>query len=78
MNPRTVDVSVLEDYNLLVTFQNGEKRIFDAKPLLSMPIYQPLNDKHLFSQAKADGMCVFWNDDIDLCPDKVYTESREI
>lgn len=76
MNPRPVDVKPLNDYELLVTFQNGEKKVFDAKPILSLPLYQPLKNKGFFNLAQADGMCIFWNEDIDLCPDMVYTVSR--
>ena len=61
---------------LLITFQNGEKKIFDAKPILSLPLYAPLRNKGFFDTAKADGMCVYWNEDVDLCPDMVYTDSR--
>ena len=75
MNPRPVDVRPLEGYRLLVTFQNDERRIFDMSSLLDLPMYQKLKNKGLFSLAKADGMCVFWNDEIDLCPDMVYTDS---
>ena len=78
MNPRPVAVHPLEDYQLLVTFQNGEKRVFDAKPLLSMPLYRRLKNPVFFAGAKADGMCVYWNDDVDLCPDMVYTDSRPV
>ncbi len=76
MNPRPVDVKPLEGFELLVTFQNGEKKIFDVKPLLALPLYAPLKDAGLFNRAQADGMCVFWNEDIDLCPDMVYRDSR--
>lgn len=31
MNPRPTDVKVSDDYDLLVTFQNGERKIFDRK-----------------------------------------------
>lgn len=78
MNPRPVNVKVLDNYNLLVTFQNDEKKIFDVKPLLSMPLYQPLRNKALFKKAKADGMCLYWNDEIDICPDMLYLESHPV
>lgn len=42
MNPRPVNVKALDNYELLICFQNGEQKIFDVKPLLSMPLYQPL------------------------------------
>lgn len=76
MNPRPVEVKALADYELLVTFQNDEQKIFDVKSLLSIPIYQPLRDAALFAKAKADGSCVYWNEDIDLCPDRTYIDSR--
>lgn len=76
MNPRPVEVKPLDNYELLVTFQNGEKKVFDVKPILSMPLYQPLQNKAFFNLAKADGMCISWNDDVDLCPDMVYSDSR--
>ncbi len=75
MNPRPVSVKPTASFELLVTFQNGERRVFDMKPLLSQPLYLPLKNPALFSKAKADGMCVYWNEDIDLCPDMLYTES---
>lgn len=76
MNPRPVDVKVLDNYELLIRFQNGEKKIFDVKPLLSMPLYQPLKNIAFFKTAKADGMCIYWDDCIDLCPDMVYSDSK--
>ncbi len=76
MNPRPVAVEPLKDYELLITFKNGERRIFDVKPLLELPIYRPLKNKAFFQTAKADGMCVYWNDDVDLCPDMTYCDSR--
>ena len=78
MNPRPIDVKPVENYRLLITFENNEKKIFDASPLLELPLYRQLKNKGLFSLAKTDGMCVFWNDDIDLCPDMVYEKSRPL
>lgn len=78
MNPRPIAAEALQAFQLLVTFQNGEKRIFDVAPLLNLPLYEPLRDRNLFKQVKADGMCVYWNQEIDLCPDRVYTDSMPI
>lgn len=76
MNPRPVAAELAGDRELLITFQNGERRIFDMKPLLGLPMYKPLTDPALFARVQADGMCVFWNEEIDLCPDRAYLESR--
>ena len=75
MNPRPIHVKPLDHYKLFILFNNNEQRIFDVQPLLKVPMYQPLHNKALFSTAKADGMCVYWNDDIDICPDTLYEES---
>ena len=78
MNPSPICVKPLDDFKLLVTFQNEECKIFDVKPLLEIPMYQKLKNKGFFSLVKADGMCVFWNDDTDLCPDMVYEKSVSV
>ena len=75
MHPRPIDVKPLDNFKLLITFQNNEQKIFDVTPMLDLSIYQKLKNKGLFSLAKADGMCVYWNDEIDLCPDMVYEDS---
>jgi len=56
MNPRPIAVKPLEDYELLITFQNGETKIFDAKPLLSLPLY-----KSLISTQSRFCLCPFTN-----------------
>jgi len=72
MNPRPIAVKPLDDYKLYITFQNNERKVFDAKPLLKWPMYKKLKNKLFFDTAKADGMCVFWDDEIDICPDILY------
>jgi len=42
---------------------------------LDIPMYRPLKNKGFFSLVKADGMCVYWNEDIDICPDALYEKS---
>ena len=34
MRPRAIDVKPLQDYKLLITFSNNEKKIFDVTPYL--------------------------------------------
>jgi len=35
-------------------------------------MHKKLNDYSSFKQVKADGMTVYWNDDIDIDPDYLY------
>ncbi len=60
------------DFTMLVTFENGEKRLYDARPLLKKPISSALNDLSLFMQARAAFGTVVWNDDLDIAPEHLY------
>ncbi|MBE6729986.1 MAG: DUF2442 domain-containing protein [Ruminococcaceae bacterium] len=73
--PRVTQVEATDNFELLLLFNNGEKKKFDAKSLLELPIYAPLRNIGFFKTVKADNMCVFWNDDIDICPDMLYMQS---
>jgi hypothetical protein len=75
MNPRPIAVEPIENYRLIVTFQNGETKIFDVSTLLQYPMYENLKDKSVFNLVKVDGHCIYWDDDIDICPDMLYEKS---
>lgn len=76
MNPRVKGVKILENYNLLLTFTNNEKRIFDVKPYLSIGIYKKLKDIEIFNSVKANDGSILWSNEADFCPDTLYLESK--
>lgn len=61
-----------EDYTLLLTFANGEKRIYNALPLLSKAIFADLKSLPFFLTARVSGDTVIWNDDVDIAPEHLY------
>lgn len=69
------DVEPRGDYSLHLTFANGEKKIYDARGLLSMPIYRQLKAMPFFMQAKASCGTVVWSDDVDIAPEHLFNES---
>ncbi len=70
------DVRPLEDYKLLLKFNNGEERIFDVKPLLDKQVYSPLKDLELFKKVYIIyDYTIAWNNEIDMCPDSLYLSS---
>jgi len=72
-------VTPLEDYRLLLEFRNGEKRIFDVKPLLEKPNLQCLKDPAFFNKIHVIyGSAVAWSPDLDMCPDALYEASIPI
>ena len=75
LSPDAVHVTVVGDDTLLVTFSNGENRLFDIKPLLSRKCYTRLNDKTFFAKVSIQYGCVTWPDNIDIDPDWLYEDS---
>lgn len=72
---RIKDVQVLEDYQILVTFDNGEKRVKDMKPYLEKGVFKKLKDEEFFKSVKLAYGTVTWGDNIDLCADSIYETS---
>ena len=75
LGPRVVDATPTDDYKLFLTFTNGERRIFDAKPLLEADAFKPLVSKSFFKSVKVAYGSVQWPQEIDYCPDTLYMES---
>jgi len=44
MTPDVVQVKALSDYCLEAVFENGERRLFEMKPLLSYPAFSALTE----------------------------------
>ncbi len=78
MVPRPKEVTPLSGYRLQVTFDNGETRVFDMSPLLELPCYSRLKNLAIFNTAKARDITVEWVTGEDLCPDRLYHESRPV
>lgn len=68
----------MPDYCLELTFNNGNKRVFDCKPLINQyALFSPLKDSQLFKDFKLDGWTVTWlNGKIDIAPEHLYEQSR--
>jgi len=72
------DVKAQKDYTLLITFENGEQRIYNAQPLLKEQIYEALKNPVFFLKAKVDCGTVVWNDEIDIAPEHLYECSKPV
>ncbi len=71
-------IKIVSELCLLVTFSNGEKRIFDAKYLIEYPAYKKLEDFDVFKNAYIENGIIVWNNgNIDIAPDTVYKNSYE-
>ncbi|GHV24663.1 hypothetical protein FACS189465_2070 [Clostridia bacterium] len=72
------DVKPLEDYKILVTFDSGEKKIFDVTPYFEIKGYERLRNKDFFKTVHILYGAVAWNEDLDLCPEDLYDNSELI
>ena len=77
------------DFTLTISFDNGEQRLYDMRPLLKegtvfQPFMQPENFRRVYVD---DAHCIAWDIDpkvdssrvwsnkVDLCPDSCYVDS---
>ena len=65
-----------DNYQLLLTFENDEQRIFDMKPYLDFgPVFRALKDPSLFNTARVCFKTVAWANDADIDPEILYPNS---
>ena len=76
--PRAVAVEPAPDYCILVTFDNGERRLFDVKPFFDHKAYLELKIPALFNTVKPAGLSVEWLHGQDICPDDLYYNSKPV
>jgi len=73
-----IEVKPLENYHILITFDNKEQRIFDVTPYLSDSFFSPLHNPAIFNSAKINSLTVEWAGGIDICPDELYYNSKPL
>lgn len=72
--PRPVAVEYIGGWNLLVTFNNGERKVCncDDIPNSNRECDKPLQDINVFKNAFVNDLTVAWNDNLEVCPDGLY------
>jgi len=76
MNPRVIHVQAEQNFKLLITFNNGEKKSFDVKPYLETGAFKELKDESIFNSVKPFLGSIQWANGLDLCPDTLYIEGK--
>ena len=86
---RIVAVCPNEDFTLTLDFDNGERRIYDCKPLLEKgTVFEPFMDYDNFKRVYLDdehsvawdidpnvNSKEVWSNRVDICPDSCYIDS---
>lgn len=78
MTPNIKDVKVLEDYKLLLIYENEEKRVYDMKPNFKYEIYEKLKDYELFKKVHVSDETIEWETGEDVSPETLYIDSKRI
>lgn len=66
ISPDIITVSIMDDYQLLLTYENGERKQFDMKPYLDKKPFNQLLQNNLFYSAHVSYGTVEWTEDIDM------------
>lgn len=83
-----ISVIATDDYSLIVTFSNNEKRIFEMKDKL-FGVFEFLKDINNFKRVFIDSSGniawdkdpnvdsnIVWNNRVDICKDSIYLNSN--
>ena len=74
--PQLVDVFACDDFSLLLTYGNGEHRVYDMTPMLDYDYFAPLRNISFFKdKACIQYGTIAWSDDIDIAPEELYRNS---
>jgi hypothetical protein len=72
------NVVPVPDYNLILTFESGEKKVFDMKPYLEIGIFQELKNYSVFNTVKVNFDTIEWANEADIDPEILYDKSKII
>lgn len=68
-------VQAAPDYQLVLTFNNGERRRFDMRGYLGYPVFRRLENPAFFALARVDYGTVTWPGELDIAPETLYENS---
>jgi hypothetical protein len=66
------------NYNLILTFENGERRQFDMNPYLNNGIFNELRDISKFKTVKVSFDSIEWENEAYFDPEILYKHSVKI
>jgi len=66
----------LDDYQLELTFETHEVKVFDVKPYLELGVFKALKDKSFFEKVRVSFGSIAWPGGIDLDPEVLYEDAK--
>lgn len=77
---KIVSVMPNDDYTLSITFDNGETRLYDVKPLIEKgTVFEPLENIEMFRRVYVDKYhCIAWDIDPNVDSEKVWNNKIDL
>ena len=76
---RAVRVKPLHNYLILVSFDDGNNKVYNCYPLLEDKLFSRLRDEAFFRTVHIDEMgLVCWDDTTDIEPHELYDNSESV
>lgn len=69
------EVKPIDNYKLILTFENNEVRLFDMNPYLDKGIFQELKNENIFNAVKVSFDSIEWPNEADIDPETLYEDS---
>jgi len=70
---RIKTVKPLQEYKLLVVFENNEEKTCDISQFLNIGSFKELQNEELFKKVKNAGYSVEWPNELDLSSDTLLS-----
>jgi len=78
--PKVESATAVDNYTLIVQFDNNQTKKYDVNPLLEKEMFTPLKNPGLFKSVRVEkgGYAVIWNDDIDISEHELWNHGQSI
>ena len=78
LQPELLSVSLKEGYKLLLSYENGENKIFDVTPYINGAWYGELKDLETFKKVRVSNHSVEWEGGQEIAPHELYHNSISV
>ncbi|MGM9935932.1 MAG: DUF2442 domain-containing protein [Candidatus Ornithomonoglobus sp.] len=76
--PKVTDVKPVENYNVIITYETGERKKFDVAPYITGNWFGKLKQPDIFNSVRPCGNTIEWCDGQDIAPHELFELSTAL